>query len=77
MKNDGATREQVFAAANAFGAVTADYAKDSIVFQLVGDQRKIDSFIELMREYTILELCRTGIVSLEQGSSTIRKVTNI
>lgn len=77
MKNDGATREQVFAAANAFGAVTADYAKDSIVFQLVGDQRKIDSFIELMREYTILELCRTGVVSLEQGSSTIRKVTNI
>jgi acetolactate synthase-1/3 small subunit len=77
MKNDGAMREQVFAAANAFGAVTVDYANDSIVFQLVGDQRKIDSFIELMREYTILELCRTGIVSLEQGSSTIRKVTNI
>ena len=38
--------------------------------------RRIDDFINLMRDYTILEICRTGIVSLERGASTIRKVTN-
>jgi acetolactate synthase small subunit len=30
-----------------------------------------------MADYTILEICRTGVVSLERGSSTIRKVTNL
>ena len=77
MQNDTDTRDQIFAAADAFEAKTVDYSKDSIVFQLTGDERKIDSFIELMREYRILEICRTGIVSLERGSTTIRKVTNI
>lgn len=77
LANRSETRDKIFAAADAFEAKTVDYSMDSIMLQLIGDQRKIDSFIELMREYTILELCRTGIVSLERGSSTIRKVTNI
>ncbi len=77
MENSSDTRDRIFAAAEAFEAKTVDYSRDCIVLQLTGDERKIDSFIELMREYVILELCRTGIVSLERGSSTIRKVTNI
>ena len=77
MKNDPATREDIRAAADAFKAKSMDYSRDSIVFQLTGDSRRIDDFINLMRDYTILEICRTGIVSLEKGSSTIRKVTNL
>ena len=44
---------------------------------MTGDPRRIDAFINLMSDYTILEICRTGIVSLERGSSTIRQVTNL
>ena len=77
MENEPTTREDIRAAAQAFGASIMEYSKDSIVFQLTGDSRKIDDFINLMRDYTILEICRTGIVSLERGSSTIRKVTNL
>ena len=77
MKNDPATREDIRAAADAFKAKSMDYSRDSIVFQLTGESRRIDDFINLMRDYTILEICRTGIVSLEKGSSTIRKVTNL
>ena len=62
-------------AAEAFGAATIDYSKDSIVLRLTDDSRRIDDFINLMRDYTILEICRTGIVSLSKGASTIRKVT--
>lgn len=77
MQNDTDTRDKIFAAADAFEAKTVDYSRESIVLQLTGDVRKIDNFIELMRDYRILEICRTGIVSLERGSSTIRKITNI
>lgn len=76
MENKPETRDDILAAAKGFGAQTVDYSKDSIIFQLTSDERRIDSFIDLMRDYTILEICRTGIVSLERGSSTIRKVTN-
>lgn len=72
MENNPDTREEILAAAKAFEAKTVDYCKDSIVFQLTADAVRIDSFVSLMKDFTILEICRTGIVSLERGSSTIR-----
>lgn len=77
MANDPETRTDIRDAADAFGARVVDYTRDSLVFQMTGDSRRIDDFIHLMRDYTILEICRTGIVSLERGASTIRKVTNL
>ncbi|MBQ7921162.1 MAG: acetolactate synthase small subunit [Clostridia bacterium] len=77
MKNDPATREEIRAAADAFGAVTVDYAKDYLMFRLSDVTRRIDDFINLMRDYTILEICRTGSVSLEKGGTTIRQVINL
>ncbi len=77
MQNEPETREDIRTAAQAFEAKTIDYSRDSIVFQLTGDSRRIDDFINLMRDYTILEICRTGIVSLEKGGTTIRKITNL
>lgn len=77
MQNDADFRDEILTAAEAFSAKTVDYSKGSIVFQLTDISSRIDDFINLMRDYTILEICRTGVVSLEKGSSTIRKVTNL
>ena len=77
MKNDAESREDIRSAAEGFGAVTVDYSKDSIMFRLTDTTRRIDDFINLMRNFTILELCRTGSVSLEKGSTTIRQIINL
>ncbi len=77
MANEAPTRDDILTAAKAFGAKTVDYAKDAIMLQLTGESRQIDDFINLMRDYEILEICRTGSVSLEKGSSTIRQETNL
>ncbi|MBO5221001.1 MAG: acetolactate synthase small subunit [Clostridia bacterium] len=77
MKNEASSREDIRNAADAFGAVTVDYSKDYITFRLADSSRKIDDFINLLREYTILEICRTGSVSLEKGSTTIRQIINL
>ena len=74
MKNEPETREEIRDAAAAFEAKTVDYNRDAMVFQLTGDSRRIDDFVALMKDFTILEICRTGIVSLERGEETIRKV---
>jgi len=76
IENRAENREEIRSAADAYGAKTVDYTKDSIMFQLTDTSRRIDDFIDLMRDFTILEICRTGIVSLEKGSDTIRKITN-
>ena len=77
MKNDPATREEIRTAAEAFGAVTVDYSKDSVMLRLASDSRKIDDFINLMRDYKILEICRTGTASIEKGASTLRQNLNL
>ena len=77
MANETAVRDDIITAANAFGADTIDYSREALVFRLTDNSDKIDDFINLMRDYTILEICRTGSVSLEKGASTIRKVTNL
>ncbi len=75
MENNAEVRDDILTAAKAFEAKLVDYSRDSIVMQLTSDSRRIDDFINLMRDYTILEICRTGIASLEKGGTTIRKVT--
>ncbi len=77
MENNPKTRDDIRAAADAYNATTVDYTRDSMVMQLTAETRRIDDFINLMRDYTILEICRTGIVSLERGGETIEKITNL
>ena len=77
MENDAKTRDDILTAAKAFGAATVDYSREAMVFQLSDDSRKIDEFVNLMRDYEILEICRTGCVSLEKGKTTIRQITNL
>ena len=75
VKNDAEARGDIRSASDAYEGKVVDYTKDSIMIQMVGDSRKIDNFIDLMRDFEIMEICRTGIVSLQRGSTTIRRVT--
>ena len=71
MKNDPSTRDDIRTAADAYKAETVDYTHESMILRITGDTKKIEAFLSLMREYTILEICRTGVVSLERGQKTI------
>ncbi len=77
MQNDPATRDEIHSAAEAFKAETIDYSRDSITLRLIGDGTKMDDFITLMRDYTILEICRTGTASLQKGATTLRQTINL
>jgi len=77
MKNDPEKREDIKAAADAFGAKTVDYTRDSMVLQMTGKSLRIDAFIDLMRDFEIMEICRTGVVSLERGEATITNTLNL
>lgn len=77
MANDNEQRRQLLDAADAFHAKIVDYTRESIIFRIAGTSRRIDNFIDLMRDFEILEVCRTGIISLERGAQVMRKVTTL
>lgn len=74
MANDPSTREEILDAAHAFEAKVVDYTRHSLVLRMTDETRRIDAFVDLMRDYEILEICRTGVVSLERGGeNALRK----
>lgn len=65
-------RQDIIAAANIFRGSVADFARDSMVIQLAGDETKLNAFIELMKPYGIMEMCRTGLISLDRGETCLK-----
>lgn len=76
VKNTPENREEIRAAAEAFEAKTVDYSRESLVLQVTGERRHIDDFINIMRDFEIVEICRTGLVALQRGEATIRQEVN-
>lgn len=76
VKNSPESREEIRSAAEAFDAKTVDYTRESIVMQLTGNRKKIDDYINIMRNFHIMEICRTGLVALQCGNTTIQEDVN-
>ena len=53
-------------------AKVVDVSKDSLIMEMTGSQNKLKAFVELMADYEILELARTGITGLSRGSDDVR-----
>ena len=70
--DDADMRKDVMDAIAAFKAKQIDYSSRSVVVELTGESAKIDSFIELMKPYGILELCRTGTVAMDRGTTCLK-----
>ena len=72
IRANAADRQSVSAISNIFRATIVDVGKDSLTVMLTGDQSKLDALINLLEDYEILELARTGLTGLERGSEDIR-----
>lgn len=66
-----ATRQEIIDAVNVFRNKIIDYTPDSLCIEATGENSKIEAFLELMRRYGIIELCRTGLVSLDRGTRSL------
>ncbi len=64
-------RGEIIEIANIFRARIVDVARDSFIIEITGDEEKISAFIDLMRQYGIKEVARTGVVSMVRGSKVI------
>ncbi len=64
-------REGVISIANIFRANIIDVSKDSLIIEMTGSKSKLGAFIDLLEDYEILELARTGLTGLSRGSQDV------
>lgn len=65
-------RQGIISVADIFRAKIVDVSKDSLVVEMTGSKNKLEAFIDLMEDYEILELARTGITGLSRGAQDVR-----
>lgn len=73
VKANPADRLEVLTVANTFEAKVVDLSAETICFEKTGESNKLDSFVELLKPYGIVEMCRTGLVAIDRGSTTLKK----
>ena len=72
VRNTPSTRQDIMTAVEIFRSKIVDYSTTALVCELTGETSKIDAFIELMKPYGIMEMCRTGMVAIERGDSCLK-----
>ena len=78
VKADSAvTRNEIIQIANIFRASIIDVSVASLTLAVIGDESKAEAIQNLLREFGILELVRTGMVALERGQFTIDEQTKM
>jgi acetolactate synthase-1/3 small subunit len=72
LKVNEENRQSVISIADIFRANIVDVARESLVIELTGNQSKVEAFINLLSDYEILELARTGITGLSRGTFDVK-----
>lgn len=71
VKNSSKFRQDIMTAVDVFRSKIIDYSTDAMCIEITGEPSKINAFIEILKPFGIIEMCRTGIVALERGSGSI------
>jgi acetolactate synthase-1/3 small subunit len=71
VKSTGAERVEALRVSDIFRAKVIDTTHESFVFELTGASNKIDKFVDLMRPLGLVELSRTGVLSITRGAEAM------
>jgi len=70
------TRGDIMQIVNIFRAKVVDIAPASMIVEVTGAEAKVDSMVEMLRPFGILEMVRTGQIAMERGPSSMSKPFN-
>ena len=66
------TRNEIVEIVNIFRERVVDITKSSVTIQVSGDVKKLEALEEMLREFGIKELVRTGVIALDRGTKAIK-----
>ena len=64
-------RQSVLTITDIFHGKVVDVTHDSMVIEVTGHQDKLQSFLDMLADYEILELARTGLTGLTRGTKDV------
>ena len=67
VKSDNETRAQIVQIADIYRGKILDVSPTSLIIELTGDVQKLRGFVEIMRNYGILEMAKTGVTAMSRG----------
>jgi acetolactate synthase I/III small subunit len=69
---DRESRSEIMQIVNIFRANIIDVSHRSMIIEVTGDEEKIDAIVQLLRQFGIKEIARTGKVSMVRGARVIK-----
>ncbi len=67
----GGRRSEIRELADIFRGRIVDVATEEVIVEISGQEHKIESFIDLMRPFGIVELVRTGRIAMVRGERRV------
>ena len=64
-------RQDVLTIVEIFHGKVVDVTHDSMILEVTGNQDKLEAFLDMLGDYDILELARTGLTGLTRGSEDV------
>ncbi len=65
-------RRDIMAIADIFRAKVIDVQKDCLIIELTGSQSKIEALLDMLSDYEVAEIARTGITGLARGAENVK-----
>ncbi len=64
-------RSEIMQLVDVYRARIVDVTNESLIVEITGTEDKIDSLVEVLHPFGIVEMVRTGLVSMTRGSASI------
>ena len=74
LKVAGTDKASISNLINDYGGKVMDFGEEFITAEIAGSSEKIDRFINAARGIGILEVCRSGLISMIQGTENVLRV---
>jgi acetolactate synthase-1/3 small subunit len=68
VKTDQRTRFEIMQLVEVYRAKVVDVCPESVIIEVTGPESKLDSMVDMLRPYGIIEMVRTGLVAMVRGS---------
>ena len=68
------TRSSIMDVVNIFRAHIVDVGSENVVVELTGNAKKIEALCDLLEEYGIIEIARTGAIALSRGATPVKQM---
>ncbi|WP_073088539.1 acetolactate synthase small subunit [Selenomonas ruminantium] len=74
VRADKSNRAELIDIVNIFRANIVDVSQENVVIELTGQESKIDGIIEVLSDYEIIEIARTGAIALSRGPVPVKQM---